>query len=55
MPVSYGEWFLVKFNENRQQGGNRLTVIKRERRKAKFDKNKIKVALLKAFIDVDGE
>ena len=41
--------------ENRQQGGNRLTVIKRDGRKAKFDKDKIKVAVLKAFIDVDGE
>ena len=45
----------MDFNENRQQGGNRLTVIKRDGRKAKFDKDKIKVAVLKAFIDVDGE
>ena len=34
---------------------NRLTVIKRDGRKAKFDKEKIKIAVLKAFIDVDGE
>ena len=34
---------------------NSLTVIKRDGRKAKFDKDKIKVAVLKAFIDVDGE
>ena len=32
-----------------------MTVIKRDGRKAKFDKDKIKVAVLKAFIDVDGE
>ena len=32
-----------------------MTVIKRDGRKVKFDKNKIKVAVLKAFIDVDGE
>ena len=34
---------------------NSLTVIKRDGRKVKFDKDKIKVAVLKAFIDVDGE
>ena len=45
----------MKFIRNRQQGGSRLTVIKRDGRKAKFDKDKIKVAVLKAFIDVDGE
>lgn len=32
-----------------------MTVIKRDGRKAKFDKDKIKVAVLKAFIDVDDE
>ena len=32
-----------------------MTVIKRDGRKTKFDKDKIKVAVLKAFIDVDGE
>ena len=32
-----------------------MTVTKRDGRKAKFDKDKIKVAVLKAFIDVDGE
>lgn len=45
----------MNFDENRQQGGSRLTVIKRDGRKAKFDKDKIKVAVLKAFIDVDDE
>ena len=45
----------MNFDKNRQQGGTRLTVIKRDGRKAKFDKDKIKVAVLKAFIDVDGE
>ena len=45
----------MNFDNSRQQGGNRLTVIKRDGRKAKFDKDKIKVAVLKAFIDVDGE
>ena len=45
----------MNFDRNRQQGGNKLTVIKRDGRKAKFDKDKIKVAVLKAFIDVDGE
>ena len=45
----------MNFDESRQQGGNRLTVIKRDGRKAKFDKDKIKVAVLKAFIDVDDE
>lgn len=34
---------------------NRLTVQKRDGRKVKFDKEKIKIAVLKAFIDVDGE
>lgn len=38
-----------------QQGGKILTVTKRDGRKAKFDKEKIKIAVLKAFIDVDGE
>ena len=32
-----------------------MTVIKRDGRKTKFDKDKIKIAVLKAFIDVDGE
>ena len=32
-----------------------MTVIKRDGRKVKFDKEKIKIAVLKAFIDVDGE
>lgn len=32
-----------------------MTVTKRDGRKAKFDKDKIKIAVLKAFIDVDGE
>lgn len=32
-----------------------LTVQKRDGRKVKFDKEKIKIAVLKAFIDVDGE
>lgn len=32
-----------------------MTVIKRDGRKVKFDKDKIKIAVLKAFIDVDGE
>ena len=32
-----------------------LTVQKRDGRKVEFDKNKIKIAVLKAFIDVDGE
>jgi ribonucleoside-triphosphate reductase len=32
-----------------------LTVKKRDGRKVKFDKEKIKIAVLKAFIDVDGE
>ena len=45
----------MNFIRNRQQGGNRLTVIKRDGRKTKFDKDKIKIAVLKAFIDVDGE
>lgn len=45
----------MNFDESRQQGGNRLTVIKRDGRKAKFDKDKIKIAVLKAFVDVDGE
>ena len=30
-------------------------VIKRDGRNVPFDKNKIKVAILKAFIDIDGE
>lgn len=32
-----------------------MTVTKRDGRKAKFDKEKVKVAVLKAFLDVDGE
>lgn len=32
-----------------------MTVKKRDGRKVKFDKEKIKVAVLKAFLDVDGE
>ena len=32
-----------------------MTVQKRDGRKVKFDKEKIKTAVLKAFIDVDGE
>ena len=32
-----------------------LTVQKRDGRRVKFDKEKIKIAVLKAFIDVDGE
>lgn len=32
-----------------------MTVQKRDGRKVKFDKEKIKIAILKAFIDVDGE
>ena len=32
-----------------------MTVQKRDGRKAQFDKEKIKIAVLKAFIDVDGE
>ena len=32
-----------------------MTVQKRDGRKFKFDKEKIKIAVLKAFIDVDGE
>lgn len=32
-----------------------MRVIKRDGRIAEFDKNKIKIAVLKAFIDVDGE
>ena len=30
-------------------------VIKRDGRKVEFDKEKIKIAILKAFIEVDGE
>ena len=32
-----------------------MTVQKRDGRKVKFDKDKIEIAVLKAFIDVDGE
>ena len=32
-----------------------MTVQKRDGRKVKFDKEKIKIAVLKAFIDIDGE
>ena len=40
---------------NCREDENSLTVTKRDGRKVKFDKDKIKVAVLKAFIDVDGE
>ena len=32
-----------------------INVIKRDGRKVSFDKNKIKLAILKAFLEVDGE
>ena len=32
-----------------------MKVIKRDKRRVKFDKNKIKLAVLKAFLEVDGE
>ena len=32
-----------------------MNVIKRDGRKAPFDKNKIRVAVLKAFLEIDGE
>ena len=32
-----------------------MRITKRDGRKVKFDKEKIKIAVLKAFIDVDGE
>ena len=32
-----------------------MNVIKRDGRKVPFDKNKIKLAVLKAFLEVDGE
>ena len=32
-----------------------MNVIKRDGRKVKFNKEKIKIAVLKAFLDVDGE
>ena len=32
-----------------------LVVIKRDGRKVEFDKNKIKLAVLKSFLDLDGE
>ena len=32
-----------------------MTVQKRDGRRVKFDKEKIKIAVLKAFIDIDGE
>ena len=32
-----------------------IKVTKRDGHKVKFDKEKIKIAILKAFIDVDGE
>jgi ribonucleoside-triphosphate reductase len=32
-----------------------LIVKKRDGRRVKFDKEKIKIAVLKAFLDVDGE
>ena len=32
-----------------------LNVIKRNGKKVQFDKNKIKLAVLKAFLEVDGE
>ena len=33
----------------------KLVVIKRDGRKVQFEKNKIKLAVLKAFLEVDGE
>ena len=32
-----------------------MDVIKRDGRKVQFDKNKIKLAVLKSFLDIDGE
>ena len=32
-----------------------LDVMKRDGRKVPFDKNKIKLAVLKSFLDIDGE
>ena len=32
-----------------------LNVIKRDGRKVQFEKEKIKLAVLKAFLDIDGE
>ena len=32
-----------------------MNVIKRDNRKVQFDKNKIRLAVLKAFLDLDGE
>ena len=32
-----------------------LNVIKRDGRTVPFDKNKIKIAVLKSFLDIDGE
>ena len=32
-----------------------MIVVKRDGRKVQFDKEKVKIAVLKAFIDVDGE
>ena len=32
-----------------------MNVTKRDGRRVKFDKEKIKMAVLKAFFDVDGE
>lgn len=32
-----------------------MYVIKRDGRKAPFDKNKVRIAVLKAFLEVDGE
>ena len=41
--------------DNDYNGGNNLIVQKRDGRKVKFDKEKIKIAVLKAFADVDGK
>lgn len=41
--------------DNDYNGGNNLIVQKRDGRKVKFDKEKIKIAVLKAFVDVDGK
>lgn len=42
-------------DKNKPGGITILTVQKRDGRRVKFDKEKIKIAVLKAFIDVDGE
>ena len=43
---------IIIWTKNR---GDNLIVIKRDGRKVEFDKSKIREAVLKAFIDVDGE